>query len=178
MPLVVLRDAVVAFEAHAAGDKRVDGLVDVVDLEVQDRVTRRRGVRLGTAGIAMSADSLHFAGVVLITVPAIAFGGIRLLTTILRREPGYLDNPVRQDLWRAAHAHAGVPVILSLVGLLLVHQTDLSDGLQWLVRYALVAGPILMTLGFFLSIASPRAENPNRLIYLVPLGGLSLSIGR
>jgi hypothetical protein len=48
---------------------------------------------------------------------------------------------------------------------------------QWLVRYALVAGPIFMPLGFFLSVASPRAENPNRLIYLVPLGALSLSVG-
>ena len=62
----------------------------------------------------MSTDSLHFAGVVLITVPAIAFGGARLLTMIFRREPGYLDNPVRQNLWRAGHAHAGVLVILTL----------------------------------------------------------------
>jgi hypothetical protein len=64
-----------------------------------------------------------------------------------------------------------------LVGLLLVDQADLSGGGRWLVRYALAAGPILMPLGFFLSIAAPRAEHPNRLIYLVPLGGLSLSVG-
>jgi hypothetical protein len=115
--------------------------------------------------------------VVLITVPAIAFGGARLLTMIFRREPGYLDNPVRQNLWRAGHAHAGVLVILTLVGLLLVDQADLSSDLRWLVRYALAAGPILMPLGFFLSIASPQAQDPNRLIYLVPLGGVSLSVG-
>lgn len=125
----------------------------------------------------MSTDSLHFAGAVLITVPAIAFGGARLLRMIFRREPGYLDNPVRQNLWRAGHAHAGVLVILTLVGLLLVDQADLSSNLRWLVRYALVAGPILMPLGFFLSIASPRAQSPNQLIYLVPLGGVSLSVG-
>jgi hypothetical protein len=125
----------------------------------------------------MSADSLHFAGAVLITVPAIAFGGARLLAMIFRRTPGYLDNPVRQNLWRAGHAHAGVLVILALVGLLLVDRADLSDGPRWLVRYTLVAGPILMPLGFFLSIASPRAGQPNRLIYLVPLGGLSVSVG-
>jgi hypothetical protein len=52
-----------------------------------------------------------------------------------------------------------------------------SSGLRWLVRYALVEGPILMPPGCFLSIASPRAQNPNRLIYLVPLGGVSLSVG-
>src|SRR5918994_7035288 len=61
---------------------------------------------------------------------AIAFGGARLLTMIFRREPGYLDNPVRQNLWRAGHAHAGVLLILTLVGLLLVDQADLSSGLR------------------------------------------------
>ena len=96
---------------------------------------------------------------------------------IFRREPGYLDNPVRQNLWRAGHAHAGVLVFLTQVGLLLVDQADLSSGLRGLVRYALVAAPILMPIGFFLSIASPRAQSPNRLVYLVPLGGLSLSVG-
>ena len=108
----------------------------------------------------MSADSLHFAGVVLITVPAIAFGGVRLLRMIFRREPGYLDNPVRQNLWRAGHAHAGVLVILTLVGLLLVDQADLSSGLRWLVRYALVAGPILMPSAS--SSRSPRREPRTR----------------
>jgi hypothetical protein len=125
----------------------------------------------------VSADSLHFAGVVLVTVPTIAFGGARLLRAIFRREAGYLDNPVRQNLWRAGHAHAGVLVIFTLVGLLLVDQTDLSSEARTLVRYTLVAAPILMPLGFFLSVASPRSHDPNNLIYLVPLGGLSLSVG-
>jgi hypothetical protein len=93
------------------------------------------------------------------------------------RVPGYLDNPVRQNLWRAGHAHAGVLVILALVGLLLLDHADLSDGLEWLVRYSLAAAPILMPLGFFLSVASPQAGHPNALIYLMPLGGVSLVVG-
>jgi hypothetical protein len=125
----------------------------------------------------VSPDSVDFAGVLLITVPTIAFGGVRLLRAIWAREPGYMDNPVRQNLWRAGHAHAGVLVLLALVGLLLLEHADLSSGTEWLVRYTLVAGPILMPLGFFLSVASPRSEKPNNLIYLVPLGGLSLSVG-
>ena len=125
----------------------------------------------------MSQASLHFAGVVLITVPAIAFGGARLLAMIYRHESGYLDNPVRQNLWRAGHAHAGVLVILTLIGLMLVDQADLSSGWRAFVRYAFVAGPILMPLGFFLSVAPPQAQVPNRLISLVPLGGLAVSVG-
>ena len=125
----------------------------------------------------MSETSLRIAGVLLITVPTIAFGGATLLKMIGGRDPGYLDNPVRQSLWRAGHAHAGVLVILALVGMLYVDRAGLSAALETLVRYLLVAAPILMPLGFFLSVASPQAERPNRLIYLVPAGGLSLTIG-
>lgn len=60
---------------------------------------------------------------------------------------------------------------------MLVDHADLSSGLRGLVRYALAAGPILIPLGFFLSVASPQAQQPNRLIYLVPLGGLAVSVG-
>ena len=125
----------------------------------------------------MSEASIRIAGILLITVPTIAFGGVMLLRLIWGREPGYLDNAVRQNLWRAGHAHAGVLVILALLGMLYVDRAGLSSGMESLVRYALVAAPILMPLGFFLSVASPQSERPNGLIYLVPLGGLSLTVG-
>ena len=126
----------------------------------------------------MSEDSIRVAGILLITVPGDRFGGARLLRAIWARESGYLDNPVRQNLWRAGHAHAGVLVVLSLVAMLLVDQaTSLSEPLRQVTRYTIVAAPILMPIGFFLSVASPRAERPNALIYLVPLGGLSLTVG-
>ncbi len=125
----------------------------------------------------MSEESIRTAGILLITVPAVAFGGATLLRLIWGREPGYLDNPVRQNLWRAGHAHAGVLVILALLGMLYIDRAGLSGGVAWLVRLLLVVPPILMPLGFFLSVASPRSERPNRLLYLVPLGGVSLAAG-
>jgi hypothetical protein len=125
----------------------------------------------------MSEASTQVAGILLITVPAIAFGGARLLAFIWGRTPGYLDNPVRQNLWRAGHAHAGVLVMLALIGMLLVDHAELSATLKTVVRATLVAAPILMPLGFFLSVASPRSERPNRLLALVPIGGVSLTIG-
>ena len=64
----------------------------------------------------MSSASLSTAGVILVLVPTVAYGGVSLLTFIRRRTPGYLDNPVRQNLFRAGHAHAGVLIILALVG--------------------------------------------------------------
>jgi hypothetical protein len=125
----------------------------------------------------MSASSLSTAGVLLIAMVAVEYGGLSLLRFIAGRIPGYLDNPVRQNLFRAGHAHAGVLVILALVGMLYVDQTGLSDTVKELVRWALVAPPILMPLGFFLSVASPRADRPNALISLVYLGAVVLAAG-
>lgn len=125
----------------------------------------------------MSDASRSTAALLLITVPAVAFGGLSLLRFLAGRIPGYLDNPIRQSLFRAGHAHAGVFLILALVGLLYLDQASLSDAMKTLSRTALVAAPILMPLGFFLSVASPRAERPNGLISLVYLGALSLVVG-
>ncbi|GAA2877256.1 hypothetical protein GCM10010517_38670 [Streptosporangium fragile] len=125
----------------------------------------------------MSPSSLSTAGLLLVTVPAVAFGGASLLAHIMRGFPGYLDNPVRRGLWRAGHAHAGILVLFALVAMLYVDQADLSDGLKGLTRVLIVAAPILMPIGFFLSVARPSDTRPNRLIWLVPAGGVSLAAG-
>lgn len=117
------------------------------------------------------------AAILLIAVPTVEFGGLSLLAMLTRRVPGWADNPVRRGMFRAGHAHAGVWIVFALVALLYVDQTDLSDGLKWLVRTAFALAPILMPLGFFLSVVSPRAERPNGMIALVYLGGLTLAIG-
>jgi hypothetical protein len=125
----------------------------------------------------MSSESRIVAAILLIAVPTVEFGGLALLAFLTRRIAGYLDNPLRQNMFRAGHAHAGVWIVFALVALLYVDQTDLSDGLKWLVRTTFAVAPILMPLGFFLSVTSPRAERPNGVIALVYAGGLSLAIG-
>lgn len=125
----------------------------------------------------MTDASQTIAAILLITVPTIAFGGYSLLMQIVRRIPGYLDNPVRQNMWRAGHAHAGVLVMLALVAMLYVDRTGYSAGLRTLVRSLMVAPPILMPLGFFLSTLKPSVERPNGLIALTFVGGASLAAG-
>jgi hypothetical protein len=125
----------------------------------------------------MSDASKQLAGILLVLVPTVEFGGWSLLRMIAKRDPGYLDNPVRQNLFRAGHAHAGVLVLLALVGILYVDQTDLSGGAKTLVRSAMALAPILISAGFFLSVIPPRAERPNRMIVLVYLGALLLAAG-
>lgn len=125
----------------------------------------------------MTPETRTTAAILLITVATIAFGGLSLLMNLVRRIPGYLDNPVRRALWTAGHAHAGVLVLFALVALLYVDQADYSDGLKTVVRGLFVAAPILMPLGFFLSVVRPSDTKPNKLIWLVVAGGASLTAG-
>ena len=62
----------------------------------------------------MTRESRRLAGVLLLVLPTVMFGGASLLGFLIHRESGYLDNPMRQDLWRAGHAHAGVYLLLAL----------------------------------------------------------------
>ncbi len=125
----------------------------------------------------MSTESRIMAAILLIAVPTVQFGGLSLLGMITRRTAGYLDNPLRSSMFRAGHAHAGVWIVLALVALLYVDRAGLSTGLAWVVRIAFAAAPILAPLGFFLSMTSPRSQQPNGAIALVYLGALSLAIG-
>jgi cytochrome bd-type quinol oxidase subunit 2 len=125
----------------------------------------------------MTHASLQVAGILLITVAAVAGGGYRLITFIASKTPGYLDNPTRRALWTAGHAHAGVLVVLSLVAMLYIDQTDYSGGMKALIRTLIVAAPILMPLGFFLSIVRPSDTKPNGLLALTYVGGASLVVG-
>jgi hypothetical protein len=122
----------------------------------------------------MAPRSRRLAGIILILVPAVAFGGASLLSMILGRAPGYLDNALRQDLWRAGHAHAGVLLILALVLLRYVDEASLSGRWLWLARHGVPVAAILMPAGFFLSVLSPDAAEPNAMIYLVFVGGIFL----
>jgi hypothetical protein len=117
------------------------------------------------------------AAILLIAVPTVEFGGLALLGMLTRRTPGYLDNPLRQNMFRAGHAHAGVWLVFALVALLWVDQTALGEPLKWVIRLAFVAAPILMPLGFFLSVTPPDAQRPNGVIALVYVAGLALGIG-
>jgi hypothetical protein len=132
----------------------------------------------------MAPESRRLAGILLILVPGVAFGGASLLSMVLGEVPGYLDNPLRQDLWRAGHAHAGIMLILALVLLRYVDETGLRGRWLWLARHGAPVAAILMPVGFFLSVLNPDATAPNALIYLVFAGGvfliggvLSLGIG-
>ena len=124
----------------------------------------------------MNRESRRLAGILLIVLPAVMFGGVSILTLLIG-DPAYMDNPLRQDLWRAGHAHAGVLLVLSLIMLRYVDEAKLSSGARHFARLAAPAAAILMPTAFFLSVLSPNAQEPNAVIYLAYVGAVLLALG-
>ena len=124
----------------------------------------------------MSPQSRIVAGILLILVPTVEIGGASILSLLIA-DPSYSQNDLRQDLWRAGHAHAGVWLVLSLVALRYVDEATLSEGMKWLVRLAFPVAALLMPLAFFLSVLSPEATEPNAMIYLAYVAGVVLAVG-
>jgi len=123
----------------------------------------------------MSRESRWLAGALLVVLPTVMFGGLSILTLLTRDVPGYADNPLRHDLWRAGHAHAGVYLVLSLVMLRYVDEAELSPFWRWLARVGAPSAAILIPAAFFLSVASPAAKQPNGLINLAYVGAALLA---
>ena len=123
----------------------------------------------------MSYAAKLMTGIILITVPTIQYGGYFLLTSLITPGSGYMENPLRQNFFRAGHAHAGVFVILSLICQILVDAASLPLWLQWFVRVGVPLAAILLPAGFFLSMLSPTAPRPNEAVSLIYLGALILA---
>src|SRR5262249_10171437 len=109
-------------------------------------------------------------------VPTIQYGGYFLLTSLVNKGSGYMENPLRQNFFRAGHAHAGVIVILSLVCQVLADAAVLPSPLVWFVRIGAPLSASLLSAGFCLSMLSPAATQPSGNIGLIYVGAVVLAI--
>lgn len=116
------------------------------------------------------------AGILIVILPSIIIGGVSILTLLIG-DPEYMANKLRQDLWRAGHAHAGVLLLLSLISLRYVDETALSPMMKKAVRNLIPSSAILLPLAFFFSVLDPKATQPNGMIYLAYLGAVVLITG-
>lgn len=124
----------------------------------------------------MTREARLVSGIILITVPTIQYGGYFLLTSLMDKSSGYMENPLRQNFFRAGHAHAGVIVILSLVCQMLADSAVLPPPLVWLVRIGVPLAAILISAGFFFSMLPPTATGPSGAIGLIYVGAVILAI--
>ena len=123
----------------------------------------------------MTREARTMAGIILLTIPTIQYGGYFLLTSLADRKSGYMENALRQNFFRAGHAHAGVFVILALVCQILADSATLPNPWLWLARIGVPLAAILIPAGFFLSMPSPTATQPNELVSLIYVGIVTLA---
>jgi hypothetical protein len=126
------------------------------------------------AALSLSNDSRTTAGILLLTILAVEYGGLTVLRIVRGRQPA---TEFQKAFARAGHAHAGVLVIFALLAQILADAADLDGAANVIARNGIWIAAILFPAGFFLSSARPGATQPNRLIVLLYLGAAALTAG-
>lgn len=116
--------------------------------------------------------SAIIAGVVLLTVIGIAYGGTFMLRVVTGKQGA---NALQKNFFRAGHAHAGVLVILGLVVLVLLDAAGVT-GWMHVAAIGVLATAILIPGGFFLSVLGRDPQRPGAAIALVWLGFAVLTV--
>ena len=124
--------------------------------------------------IALSEATTKIAGILVIALVTVETGGLYLVSLVRGAAPA---SDLQLSFARAGHAHAGVLLILSLVGLLFADAVDLEGFVGTLARSGVPVAALLMPAGFFFSSMGRGRTSPNRWIALVYLGGISLAVG-
>ena len=124
--------------------------------------------------LLLSADARTTAGILLLTIVFVEYGGTYLLRVVRGRHP---LTEFQRSFARAGHAHAGVLVSLALVCQILADSTDLTGALAAVARSGVPLAAILMPAGFFFSSMGREVDRPNRFIVLLWAGVVSLAAG-
>ena len=88
----------------------------------------------------------------------------------------YLLDPVRRELWTLAHFHGSLLSVVNLAYVRWAEAPGLGAGARVNASRALIAGTVLMPLGFFLGGAFHYEGDPGLGIFLAPIGALALLV--
>jgi hypothetical protein len=86
----------------------------------------------------------------------------------------YLLDPLRRELWTLAHFHGALLSVVNLVYLRWAEAPGLSASARERASRALIAGSVLMPVGFLLGGLFHYEGDPGLGIFLAPLGALAL----
>ena len=125
------------------------------------------------AALTLSTDARTTAGVLLVAVVTIEYGGTFMLRLVRGRVPA---TDLQKSFFRAGHAHAGVLVILALVSQLFLDAPGVPGWSKSLAAGIPIAA-ILVPAGFFFSAIGREVTQPNRFIALIYLGAAVLAVG-
>lgn len=125
--------------------------------------------------IVFTQSSRIIAGILLLSIVFIEFGGTYILRTVRGSVP---STEFQKTFGRAGHGHAGVFATLGLICLVLADAAGMTGFAGAVARIGVPLGAILLPAGFFLSATGRgKVTRPNRLIVLVWLGALSVAVG-
>jgi hypothetical protein len=122
--------------------------------------------------LLLSEDARSTAGILLLTVVAVEYGGTFMLRVVRGRVP---MTPFQRSFARAGHAHAGVLVIAALICQILADAANVNGLQGTLARSGVPLAAILFPAGFFLSSMGSGRTEPNRLIWLLYAGAAVLA---
>lgn len=121
----------------------------------------------------MTSIAKLMSGIIILTVPTIAYGGYFLLTILAGYDKTALTD-FQKAMFRAGHAHAGVLVLLSLIAQVLLDNVQLNAGMVLALRIAFPLAAILVSGGFFASAIGQGLTQPNGFITILYVGALLL----
>jgi hypothetical protein len=124
--------------------------------------------------LLLSSAAQTTAGVLLLTIVAVEFGGWYVLQLVTGRQEA---TPFQKTFARAGHAHAGVLVSLALICQIFADAAALEGPFASLARSGVPLAAILIPAGYFFSSAGRGVTEPNRLIVLIYVGAVSLALG-
>jgi hypothetical protein len=124
--------------------------------------------------MTLTRETRRIAGLLLLSIAGIEFGGY-YLTRVASGAVELTDFQVAFS--RAGHAHAGVLVTLSLIGVVLADAAGARGAAGWVARLGIPLAAILMSGGFFLSSMGAGRTEPNGLVVVLWLGAASLAAG-
>jgi len=104
--------------------------------------------------VNLSREARIVAGLTILTVPTIMYGGVTLLGLLTKGAAGISPGNLVLDetqwaLFRAGHAHAGVWLVLSLVMQVMLDSAVLAQRLKWVARIAAPLAAVALSGGFF-----------------------------
>ena len=124
----------------------------------------------------MSDATRWMVALAFISLPTIAFGGYFLLS-ILKRKAGTENiSNIQREYFKAGHAHAGVLVLLSIIGQLVLDYSRFNEAAVWTIRIGLAVAPLLISGGFFGGAPKSSEAQPGVLVRLIPIGAIVMSL--
>jgi hypothetical protein len=122
----------------------------------------------------MSDPVKIFMVVALVSLPTVMFGGYSLLRLLSREQ---LDE-FQRTYFRAGHAHAGVLLVLTLVGLDILGRTDLGTGARWVVCLLFLVGVLAQSGGMFVHMVkgAPGRWSPGNTLSVAGAALLAIAL--